>query len=328
MFSAGLMLGFALSALVTLKIIDWMVYFVIIIGIAFLDILIIFFYLKKDIGVYYMYENNYPKSKIKQVLTHYLSEEASVEKMNDAAETYMSDQSLLGFGLGSQISGVVEKADLVKDKNEKPFFIKYYHEIAYGFRQSVIINLSLFNIMLIFLIFFITKNIDDGEETALSNVSLTIAGGCELFFKILSSCYQWNRKRKSSITTGMVLLSLLTGLIALLQSYDYWFLLKLMPLFIYSIIGIFISTPNFASFPELYPSPVIGIVYGFQVSIMSALDFLFPLLDVKAGQNKNISQFTLIFAGIMLLGALLNHKFTFECGGMTRSQSKKKMKGK
>jgi MFS family permease len=65
MFSAGLMLGFALSALVTLKIIDWMVYFVIIIGIAFLDILIIFFYLKKDIGVYYMYENNYPKSKIK-----------------------------------------------------------------------------------------------------------------------------------------------------------------------------------------------------------------------------------------------------------------------
>ena len=64
MFSAGLMLGFALCALVTLEKITWKHYFIIIIGIAVIDTAIIFFYLKKEIGVYFMYEHSYPNSKI------------------------------------------------------------------------------------------------------------------------------------------------------------------------------------------------------------------------------------------------------------------------
>ena len=135
--------------------------------------------------------------------------------MDEAMSTYMSDKSLIGFGLGSEVKDI---QDIVAQspKTQKSFFVKYISEIAYGLRQSVIINLSLYHIMLVYLIFLVTKNIEDGNETAISNGCLTAAGGLEFFLKMLASYYKWNKKRKLSITLGCLILACLTVIIGFL----------------------------------------------------------------------------------------------------------------
>lgn len=53
----------------------------------------------------------------------------------------------------------------------------------------------------------------------------------------------------------------------------------------------------------------------------------FPLFEVKKNDNENIHMWSYLFAGMMLIASILNHFFTFECGGLTRVQTFNKIHG-
>ena len=54
---------------------------------------------------------------------------------------------------------------------------------------------------------------------------------------------------------------------------------------------------------------------------------MFPFFDIKKDGNANIDRWSYIFASVAMIGAVLNHFFTFECEGLSRIQASNKIRG-
>ena len=202
----------------------------------------------------------------------------------------------------------------------------YKQELIYGVKYALVLNFSFSSMILIFLIFLICKDTKDPKESQTANIMMTIAGFLELIMKSVNAYFGWTNKRKRAITLGCVMLGTAVIGIAVLQYLERWDLLKFSPILIFIITGVFISSPYMSSFAEKFPQPVIGVVQGFSTIFMFGIDFIFPLLDVKANQNAAIYKYTACFGLLILFGATLNHGLTFECGGMSRAQIQAKFR--
>lgn len=204
------------------------------------------------------------------------------------------------------------------------FFDTYKYELLYGIKYALVINFSFSSMIMVYLIFLICKDTNDPKESQKANLMMTVAGFIELVMKSTSAYFGWTKKRKRGITLGFIMLGTAVSGLALLQYLDRWDLLKFSPIVIFPITGVFISAPYLASFAEKFPQSVVGVVQGFSTIVMFGLDFIFPLLDVKSDQNARIYKFTAGFGMIILFGAIVNNLVTFECGGMSRAQIRKR----
>jgi MFS family permease len=128
----------------------------------------------------------------------------------------------------------------------------------------------------IYLFFLITENIDDSKEASLSSLMLTIGGTIELIFKLFSTYYGWVAKRKRALTIGMALFAIAVALNGYFQGADKWNLCKFAPFAFFPLIGGLITTSYYASLPEKFPQPVIGIVQGTTTLIWFTLSISFP----------------------------------------------------
>lgn len=332
MLSFGLMPGYGLAALVSSEYINWRTFYMIIIALATVDFLLQVFYLRRDLSVVYMYEQKLSDTTIRKVLSHYLTAIAVEQKMIETSEAYnhivsMKEESVKFPQAEQNPENIAEDGyKKVAEVQKQSFFKRYRSEIIYGLKYSVVINFSLYNMFLTYLIFFITEDLEDNSEAALSNLVLTLAGGFELIIKFLSIYFGWTERRKLSITVGCLLLSVTIGGTGVLQFYGLWNWIKFVPFIAFSITGVLISSAFYASLAEKFPSPVIGMVQGLTTLLMFGVDFAFPLFDIKANNNENIHKWSYCFAGVMIIGALLSHFFTFECGGLSRVQATRKTK--
>lgn len=178
--------------------------------------------------------------------------------------------------------------------------------------------------MVVYLIFFITKDVDDPVESEKSNLFMTIGSATELAMKFVAAYYGWNNKRRRTISIGLVLLAVCMGVIATFEYLGNWNALKYTPPGVFIITGILITAPFMGSLAEKFPSPIIGIIQGSSTILASVFDFIFPLLKVKADDNSRLFMWSSIIGGISLIGALTNYFVTFECQGLTKAEIRRK----
>lgn len=85
--SAGLMLGFWLSSLVNSQAISWREYYLVTVGIAFVDFILHVAYLRNQLSVVDLFTRNVSERSISKLLSNYLSAEAINEKMEESKLT-------------------------------------------------------------------------------------------------------------------------------------------------------------------------------------------------------------------------------------------------
>jgi len=339
--SVGLMLGFMLSSMVNIQVIDWRTYYLIPIAIALFDFLLNVFYLSNQLSVVDMYSRGVSEYKIKSVLSYYMTDEAVSEKMRESSATHSLNFNLKR-SIFSYLNTSKEQNTCIFEPLNQPILNqpksgstqhqtqnlmhKYKNEIRYGMKYAIILNLSLGHMITTYWLFMVTEDIENDSELESSNQILTIAAGVELIFKLLSTYYSWTSMRKKSLTIGMLILGILVASNGILQYYDLWAYCKYSAILVFVTIGVFLSVPYYSSLAELFPGPVIGVVHGFTALLNFGFDFLFPLLNVKADSNRNIHKWSYGFAAVIVLGSLLNKLLTVECSGLTRVEMNKKLK--
>lgn len=250
MYSFGLMTGLGVGSLVSAETITWRVLYLMVISFAGIDFLIQLFYLKNDLSPIYLLKKEAGKDKFMNILGHFLTSKALDRKYEESKTAH-----------AHAVKSQNKNKDGSEEEKKKPGFCSLYKkELLYGIKYSIIVNLCLFNMIATYQFFMITEDIDDKDEASFSGIMLTIAGAVELIFKFVGTYFGWTEKRKRGLTIGMLIMALTVAVNGYLQSQDHWAASKYTVNLLFLSVGVFVATSYFASLPEKFPQPVIGIV--------------------------------------------------------------------
>lgn len=305
MFSFGLIVSLYLGSLVSQNSISRTFYYSAIICFAFLDFICFVFILKLDKNPFYFVLKGEEKSA-KNLLSHYMTEQATVEMIN-----------LLNEG----------KSVVDKQKGKKvSFFKENKPEIKYSIIYAISVHICCFAVFSPYAMLMATEDLENGDEVSRTGRYLTLAGIAELTMKIFSIIFNLNKKRKKVMLIAALYLVFMHVLQGIFVLSDLWEYAKIMVIFIFIGIGMY-SNCYFAQLPEYFPHAMVGIAHSNSLVLWFLGGIVFPILDLKRDGNRILHWGSFGFAFLHFLSFLLVMVFSFETDGLSRKNVYERLRG-